>query len=396
MFEILLALIIGVLFGILSGLLPGLHPNSLIPVLLGLSFLFDPLSICIILITAGVINSFLNYIPSVLLGAPESDNSLSALPGHRLLLQGRGYEAIKLTAIGGLGSILFAIVTLPIFAIVFPVIYSFLRPKIHLLLILVLCYMILTERGTKQKFYGFLVFALSGILGMVVLDWSNETIFPLLSGLFGLPLLFMSIKDKTKLPENFSFEQEKLGIKNIFSGISIGSIAGILAGLLPGIGSAQATVLSQEAFGKKNDRTFLIAISSVNASDFIYSLFALWLIGNPRSGIASAVGKLLNIGLNEILIFIAIIFISGALGMALTLFLSKRIIFVLKKVNYQYLCLAMCGIILTLIVLFSGFFGLLIALISLAVGLIPNITDIKRSHSMGCLMLPTIIYFATL
>ena len=71
MFELFLALLIGIIFGVVAGLLPGLHPNNTIPIILGMSFLFGPLPTAVILVTSGVINSFVNFIPSILLGAPE-------------------------------------------------------------------------------------------------------------------------------------------------------------------------------------------------------------------------------------------------------------------------------------------------------------------------------------
>ena len=86
MLELLLALAFGIAVGTVCGLLPGLHPNNAIPIILGLSFLFPPLSAAIILISAGIVNSFVAFIPSILIGAPEGDNALSALPGHRLLM----------------------------------------------------------------------------------------------------------------------------------------------------------------------------------------------------------------------------------------------------------------------------------------------------------------------
>jgi len=40
------------------------------------------------------------YHPSIFLGAPEADTALAVLPGHALLMEGRGEEAVRLSAIG--------------------------------------------------------------------------------------------------------------------------------------------------------------------------------------------------------------------------------------------------------------------------------------------------------
>ncbi len=393
MLELLLALIFGITLGTVCGLLPGLHPNNTIPIILGLSFLFPPLSAAIVLISAGIVNSFVAFIPSILIGAPESESALSVLPGHRLLLQGKGYEALQLTVIGGLASVLFAMLTLPLFVLAVPEIYSFIRPNVHYLLIFVVAYMIFSERGFKEKFFAAIIFALSGVLGYIVLDIlqsGNEILFPLLSGLFGLPMLLLAIKNKTALPETFSLEGEGLKKREVIKPAIIGSLAGVIAGLLPGIGSSQATVLAQA----KNERTFLMAMAGVSVVDMIYSILALWLIGNPRSGIATAVGTLVSIDMNTVLVFLSVILIAAGAGAFLTLKLSRSAIFAIRKIDYQRLCLYVFVFICALVFVFTGFLGLAIAGIALSVGLAANLANIRKSHAMGCLILPTILFFA--
>lgn len=397
MLEILLALVLGIALGIVCGLLPGIHPNTLIPVIAGFSFLFDPLSAAIILVAAGIANSFVAFIPSILLGAPESENALAVLPGHRLLLQGRGYEAIKLTVIGGLFSVLFVLLTLPLFVLFVPTLYNFIRPNIHFVLAAVVIYMILSEKLWKEKAFALAVFVLSGLLGLIALkSYSSEVLFPLLTGLFGLPLLFMSIYKKVKLQESIRFEEEPLPKKQIFSSSVIGSLAGVFAGLLPGIGSTQATVLAQEAAGIKNERSFLMAIAGVNVIDVIYSLLAIWLIGNPRSGIAVAVADLLDIGLKEILVLVSVIIAASGFAAYMTLKISRHALFAFRSIDYQRLCTSVFLFLLIMVFIFSGFYGLLVAAVALTIGLVPNLVGIRRSHAMGCLILPTILFFAGL
>ena len=392
---ILLALLIGIIFGVVAGLLPGLHPNNTIPIILGLSFIFGPLPTAIILVSSGVINSFINFIPSILLGAPEESTILGVLPGHKLLLEGRGFEAIKLCVVGSLGGILFAILTLPVFVFLIPNLYELIRPHVHWLLIAVIGYLILEEKG-KNKLYALGVFAISGILGLIVLNnFGDFALFPLLTGLFGMPMILMSIFQKTKIPDKFTFDEEKIERKNLFSCIGVGSLAGIIAGLLPGLGATQSTILTQQVFKKgRNGREFLISIGAITTCDIVYSILALWLIHNPRSGIAIGVSKLLEVGFNETLFFVVIILISAAIATITTLKMTKISLNFLKKVDYQKLCLYTSIFLLVLTVIFSGLIGVLILIVSIAVGLIPNYINIRRTYGMGCLILPTILFFA--
>ncbi len=394
MLDLILALLFGIALGTACGLLPGLHPNNTIPIILGLSFLFPPLSAAVVLISAGVVNSFVAFIPSILIGAPESESALSIMPGHRMLMQGRGYEALRLTVIGGFASVIFALLTLPTFALFIPEIYGAIRPYVMFLLVFVASYMVFSEKG-KGKLFAAAVFLLSGALGYFVLDYlnaGNEILFPLLSGLFGLPSLLISIKSKAALPESFSLESEPLKKRTIAKSAAIGSVAGILAGLLPGIGSSQASVIARA--GERNEKTFLMSLAGVGVVDIIYSILALWLISNPRSGIAVAVGTLMKIDLNAVLFFLFIIFLSAGAGALLTLKLSRTAVFALRKINYGRLCVSVFMLVCMLIFAFTGFFGLAVAGAALLIGLVPALTGVGRSHAMGCLILPTILFFA--
>ncbi|MFQ6009926.1 MAG: tripartite tricarboxylate transporter permease [Candidatus Aenigmatarchaeota archaeon] len=398
MIELLFAVMLGLFVGCACGIFPGLHPNSTIPIILGFSFLFQPLEAAIILISAGVTNSFVSFIPAVFLGAPEADSALSVLPGHRLLLQGRGFEAVRLTVVGGLGATFLAILLLPVFSLTIPSVYHLIRPVLHWILLALVFYMIMGEEGFKNKILAAYVFLLSGMLGYVAINYMSvkEILFPLLTGLFGLPLLLLSVKRNVKLPESFSFEYERIKRRSVISGIGIGSLAGIIAGLLPGLGSSQATVIAQEAVGHKSDRNFLIAIGGVNTSDVIYSLLALYLIGNARSGIAVAVGNMIAVGFNHVLLFLCVIVASAGVAAYITIRMTRKFVFFLKRMDYRRLCLHIFVLLFALVAIFSGSTGLVVALVALSIGLIPNIVGIKRSHCMGCLLLPTILLFAGL
>ena len=394
MLEFFLAFLLGILIGVAAGLLPGLHPNNVVPIILSLSYLFGPLPSAIILVTTGVVNSFIAFIPSILLGAPEDSTALGVLPGHKLLLQGRGFEAIKLCITGCFGGVLISTLSIPLFALIVPTLYNFIRPNVQWILIFVVLYMVLSERG-RDKIYSFSIFILSGVLGLLVLNnLSDAMLFPLLTGMFGLPMLLLSIFEKTSLPENFSFDEEIIDRKSLLSCIGIGSFAGIIAGLLPGVGSTQSTILTQQAFQRKRDeRSFLISIGAITSSDIVYSTLALWLLGNPRSGIAVGIGKLLEVGFKEAILFIVFILISAALATIITLKFTKIALSFLKKINYQKLCIATSIFLFILTIVFSGLIGILVLITSLSIGFIPNKIGIKRTHMMGCLLVPTILFF---
>src|SRR3989344_7847617 len=116
--EILIAILIGCLLGIITGITPGIHINLVSVLILSLSpFLsqyISLLTLAIVIISMSVTHTFLDAIPSIFLGAPDSGMEMGVLPGHRLLLQGRGYEAVVLTAIGSLFAVIMMVVFAPL------------------------------------------------------------------------------------------------------------------------------------------------------------------------------------------------------------------------------------------------------------------------------------------
>ena len=98
--QILLAIILGCIAGTFTGIIPGIHVNLLSLIILSFSTyllgITTPLIIAVFIISIALTHTFVNAIPSIYLGAPDSDTALSVLPGHKLLLKGLGHEAVKL------------------------------------------------------------------------------------------------------------------------------------------------------------------------------------------------------------------------------------------------------------------------------------------------------------
>lgn len=105
-FDLIFACIIGVLCGAVTGLIPGIHVNTVGAFVFAssatiLAFL-SPEFLAVFLMSMSISHALLEFIPSMFLGVPEEGTVMSVLPGHHLLLQGRGKEAIRLVALGGL------------------------------------------------------------------------------------------------------------------------------------------------------------------------------------------------------------------------------------------------------------------------------------------------------
>ena len=107
--QIILAILMGNLVGVFTGLIPGIHVNLIGVFLISLSstFLFNinPIYLVIFIVAIAITHIFIDFIPSIFLGCPDTDTELSILPGHELLKKGEGYEAVMLTAYGSLTAV---------------------------------------------------------------------------------------------------------------------------------------------------------------------------------------------------------------------------------------------------------------------------------------------------
>lgn len=183
--EILLALLAGILFGIITGLTPGIHVNLISILLLSSAPIlvkFSPLtSLAVFIVAMSITHTFIDSIPSIYLGAPDSDMALGVLPGHRYLLKGHGYAAVKLTLIGSLGAIVLSIMLFPFLVPLVKYGYPLIEKYIGFFLLAVAIFMILRD---KNKLWALIVFLMSGTLGLIVLSMPNlsNPLFPMIKG----------------------------------------------------------------------------------------------------------------------------------------------------------------------------------------------------------------------
>ncbi|MFP4116104.1 MAG: tripartite tricarboxylate transporter permease [Candidatus Aenigmatarchaeota archaeon] len=392
MLNLLLYILLGFLLGVITGLIPGVHPNLLAT--LALSYLFfPPMESSVMLVAAGVTNTFVSFIPAVYLGAPSASTALSVLPGHELLLKGRGLEAIRLTAVGGIVSAVLVAISFPLFVMTIDSIYGFIEGYIHVALLLIIGFMVYKDR----RFDSVVFFLLSGLLGYVVLEYNfigtQHDLFPLLSGLFGVSILLNSVRRDPEIPpQNKSISY--IGGRKALKEGTIGSIAGMVVGLLPGIGSAQATYVARELTGEEDERGFMLAIGGVNTSNIILSLLAVYLIGKGRSGIAVAVKNLMEaMTLNNAVMFVLVGLISAGLAAYTTIYLGKRSLGIFRKVNYRALCVGIIIFILLVSLVLTGIRGLSVTVIGSFLGLGAILSGCRRSYLMGSILFPVILFF---
>jgi putative membrane protein len=395
--QILIAIAFGVSAGIITGLIPGIHINLVSLLLLSASPLLlrytNPIVLCCFIIAMAITHTFLDAIPSIFLGAPDADQALNVLPGHKLLLEGKGFEAVKLTVIGSLLCLLFAIVIVPMMLPISSAIYPLMKDYIGYILIAIVLFMIFKD---KKRLANLIVFLISGILGLIVLNMPTlkDPLFPLLSGLFGTSMLLLSLTQKVRIPKQSFDETIHVEKKHIAQAIGAGTIAGSLTGFFPGLGPAQGAVLASQLTRDIGDYGFMILVGGINTVNFVLSLVTLYTIEKARNGAVIVVSKLLeNYTAITLITFICAALIAGAAATFLALKISKLFARLISRINYTVVVCCVIGLIAGLVFWFSGLLGILVLMVSTAVGIIPGITGVARNHQMGCLILPVILFF---
>ena len=389
------AIFLGIFAGIFTGLLPGIHINLVALLLLSSSQLllnyFSPLILVVFIVAMTITHNFLDFIPGIFLGAPNTETALSVLPGHEMLMKGKGYGACRLAALGCfIGAMLLLLLT-PVFIVILPGIYEYARDFMALILITASLFLFLNE---KKKFYAFFIFMLSGVLGIAVLNLPlKQPLFPLLTGLFGTSMLVKSVSDRVVIPKQ-DFEKLKIGRKELEKIIPSGIIASSLCSFLPGLGASQAAVIGSETSGKLSQKGFLVLLGMISVLVSGLNFVAIYAIQKPRSGVAVAASQIINdLSLNQLYLLIISAVIAGSLAFIISDYSARIFAKNISRINYSKLSVFLLALLSFMSIAFSGWLGLIILITSTSIGLIASYWNVRKMHLMGCLMIPVILYF---
>jgi putative membrane protein len=398
-FDVILFTLVGIFIGYFTGIMPGLHPNQVFILLIALLPLVSNYStgaLIAFVIAVSISNVMANDIPSIFLSVPDPATVVNVLPGHRLVLQGRGLEALFICLICEVLTLFVAIILLPILLFMIPLVHELLYPYMHFLLLFLTIWMIILER--KKKLVCAFLYLLSGIWGLLTLNSilipSDQALFPALTGMFGIAQLIVSMQTITHLPLQMSVRNVK--IKRLKVVILSGLLAGLLAGILPGAGEAQAAIAVAE-FTRLDQRGFLGTLAGINMSNLLFSIVSLYSLHKIRSGASAALDEIVyNFGMNELIFSIGIMMFTVGMSGILTWITGKKFLRFLQKINYKFLSKLIIIFTVIIVILLTGVIGLFILFISTCLGLLPLVFGVKRTSNMGYLLVPTILYFAGL
>ena len=409
--EFLIAILIGVLIGTLTGLTPGIHINLVAVILLSFSvFLLNlttPIILAVFIVSMAITHTFLDFIPSIFLGAPNEDSFLSILPGHQLLLKGNAYYALVYTLYGGLMALIIILLFTPVFIYLLPLIYPYFQEKVFGIVImgpiLILISFFLIKSEPEKKILALTIFFLSGFLGIASLNLNiKEPLLPLLTGLFGASSLLISIHQNTKIPSQkiSPLKEIKLSKNSVIKTFTASIISAPFTAFLPGLGASEAAIIGKQSLNIEDNKEFLFLLGAISTIVMGLSFIAYYSIQKTRTGAAVAISKLLpEPTLNNLFLIILTIIISGLLAFQLAIYISKFASKNIHKIKYSKLSFIILIAILIIVLIFSDFtiqgkiISLIVFLTSTALGIFTILSNVRRMHLMGCLLVPTILFY---
>ncbi len=391
MLELLIFALAGILAGIVFGLVPGLHPNTVVaftPLFAG----FEPLGAAVFLISMGVSNIMVDFIPSVMLSAPDAGSELSVLPAQRLMSQGHGYSAIRFMLIGFVCSFVTFVSIAPLIGFLVPAAFSVSRHFIFAVLIFISCVMVLSEKRIAPAV---IVFSAAGVIGLVSGGLPVNPafiLFPMLAGFFGVSSMILQMRSRSSIILQ-SGGYLTTGKKSYAKSSITGCAGGILSGFLPGVGSSEIASLFSL---KKDEKSFLVTIGAIASSNFIMSIFAVWLIGKTRSGIAVAVNNVYSLSSSDVFMVVFASMLSLGISAIFVLKASKFLIGRMQKMNYSRISAAVISFIVFMTFVFSGIYGIMLLFACASLGIYAILSGVKRGLMMAALIVPTVLFFAGL
>ncbi len=387
----------GMAAGVVTGLLPGLHPNSVIFLVLPVYFStgVEPMTFVGVATGMSIVHTFVSFVPSVFVGAPDAGTALSVLPGHRYLQEGRGVEAVELTVYGGLISSVISFASLPLLAVAVPIVYGFLEEVMHLVLLGILGLMLARDRNRVEAAA---ITGLSGFIGVLVLGSpvanTQYVLFPMFAGFFGVSVIAIALLQGSGVPEQGGSLRTSFGLS--LKGGVLGYIAGLVSGFLPGLGASQSALLLKESVGAGR-RDFLVAMGGITTADLFLSLAAMYVIGKPRSGAAVAMQQVMEwVGMRELVLVVGMAMVSVGAGAVVARRAAVSASDFLEGVDYRRMLHGVLGFIALGSYLLNGWFGLLVLITASATGVLAALKGVRRSYCMASLIIPTVLYHAPL
>jgi putative membrane protein len=397
--EDTIAFLAGVSIGLAAGLLPAMHPNTLIAILASLGF--EPRALALMIIGLYPASHIMSFIPSIFFGIPERETVVSALPGQRMVMEGKGMVALKAMLFS---AIIAALLSCALFAFsleAYPVVSVAFRDWMKY--ILAAMSIILIAR-CRDPLASFALFILSGMLGWFSMGSMMEDPFlPLFSGMFAMAAI--ANYERSHVPEQTDEEDgggkgeggdgdcgKAGGALHGFQMLlfpAIGVALGMFADLMPGIGSPAQVATFATMLVKSDTLGYLAMISAISVSQALFSLATSASIDKSRVGATAWLSGLIDI--RENLMLLLACFLIAISVASIAAYLLRRHAARLASVDWSVINPIIALYLAAITFVIDGPVGIAVLIVGSGIGWLAIKSGIQRTMMMGAIIIPTLL-----
>lgn len=415
--ALLFAVLIGSLIGGFTGLIPGVHVNTVAPLVLAVALAGGAQSggsdgalwAALLLFSVATVHTILNVIPTLAAPLPEDDTALILMPVQRMAQNGHAASALSISIVGSWVAASLAILLLLAVLFLFPRHLPRLPHGATIFAVTAILFLLVIRQSRPWHATGVLL--LSGLAGALLLPRSfpgplggdGTVLLPAFAGLYGAPLLVMTLSEKPPVPDGAQTEadedppDEQIETtpvpKSTPTAPLLGTACGLLVALFPGLTSATAGAFGRALRSPKNDAEDVSMLSAVDTANVIGNTGALLIWGATRSGASAAAitahpaiaatgaGTTAALGLASLLG-------AAALASLAALRWGSGLVIRLRRVPSRNLATGALLLLVFIVAMASGPMGLLVTLFLLPLGLLPHFWGAPRALLMGFLLVP--------
>ena len=252
--------------------------------------------------------------------------------------------------------------------------------------------------GWKNLAAGLLTFLLSGILGFIVLNkplvpirYAFQNIMPVFVGLFAIPWVIGNIFSRTEIPPQYVCRSADLPTGIWSRGGFAGFLGGMIAAFLPVVTGGIGGFIAGHVTAQRDDRLFIVSQGASKSVYYIGGFLMAFIPGlsRTRGGMAWMLRPFYQPHTyDDYWRIMGVIMLSGGVSFFLLLAYSRLMIRIINRVNYRALSVLMFFLLLAVTYAIGGPWGLALATVATAIGLIPVYFHSRRMNCMGVLLLP--------
>ena len=416
--SLLLWTLVGVAVASVLALIPALHIYNVAGVVLllvdagALSLAPQPMAFLFLGMVVGY--AMVNTLPSIFLSAPDESMVFVVLPGQAYMRRQRGYEAVVLAGLGGLGGLVVLAALTPVASRWLPVLREILQPHLGWILWTVIAYMLLSEwpkgsarapagwrrwwDGWRSLTAGLVTFLLSGVLGMILMyrspvavDVAYQSFLPAFVGLFAVPWVVINLLGQVELPPQHISRDVDAPLSVILRGTAAGAIGGLFAAFFPVVTGGMGGMLAGHATAQRDPRSFIVAQGAAKLVYYVGGLLFFFVPGlhMTRGGMAWMIStRYTSYTPSDYVLAVGAVLLGGGVAFLLSLVLARVMVGLTAHLSTRLISWVTLGVLVIVVAGITGWPGLAICAVASGIGLIPVLWGSRRMNAMGVLLLP--------